>query len=286
MATPSIIAVLFAGAAMVATPSLAQSQQTDASPQESSGTQAPINDATSDNVADDLNARQQLEQTVTFTRTINGAVVSTDKRTIEFDENAPTGMSEGRLSPIKTAADNYDAETLTRNEALDEARLDFSLADLNRDGSLSIDEFSAYVLTPTAASTDGAAQNTNDARRDQVNEANSRTEQFLAALDAELASETRAETAELLFNDFIGEADAIERARNPKIRKPSKDDVRRIDARLFGVAYMKGFDRLDANEDGLLSGSELTDFRRHRNGFTALARDAARARETQSSDTQ
>lgn len=124
----------------------------DASAQNGSTSDAPAQDdraeekaaeepADSDNVAASLNAAQRLKQSYTLTRTVDGEVVERESREIAVDDDAPTRPTEAGVSALERLKADFDGETLTRREAVDAARLDFALADKNRDGVMSADEF-------------------------------------------------------------------------------------------------------------------------------------------------
>jgi hypothetical protein len=82
-----------------------------------------------DNMADDLNKRQQLKQAFTFTRTVNGEVVETDTRSITYSRNDPIRTTETTVSPFDALKAKFDSELLSRTEAFREAKLDFTAAD-------------------------------------------------------------------------------------------------------------------------------------------------------------
>ena len=94
-----------------------------------------------DESADLLNARQQLEQTFTLQRTIDGEVVESDKRTVTFSREQPYRETEAGATTKEQMKAAFDREVLTRKEAFEEARLDFTIADTNRDGAMTIAEF-------------------------------------------------------------------------------------------------------------------------------------------------
>ncbi len=98
-------------------------------------------DSDPDNAAASLNAQQQLQQSFTFTRTINGEVVETQTRTVIFDKSTPVQDTEAGASPVEKLKTSFDLEALTRTEAYEEAKLDFALADIDRDGALTSPEF-------------------------------------------------------------------------------------------------------------------------------------------------
>ena len=94
-----------------------------------------------DESADLLNAQQQLEQTFTLQRTIDGEVVESDKRTVTFSREQPYRETEAGATTKEQMKAAFDREVLTRKEAFEEARLDFTIADIDRDGAMTNAEF-------------------------------------------------------------------------------------------------------------------------------------------------
>ncbi|MEK7266603.1 MAG: hypothetical protein AAB227_10960 [Pseudomonadota bacterium] len=94
-----------------------------------------------DEMADLLNSQQQIKQDVTLTRSVNGQVVETKKETVVYSKDDPLRDSEAGLSPLEKLKEQFDSQALTRKEALEEAKLDFVVADLDRDDAVSADEF-------------------------------------------------------------------------------------------------------------------------------------------------
>ena len=189
-----------------------------------------------DNVADLLNSQQQLQQTFTLRRTINGAVVETDRRTVTYDRTAPSRETEAGGSTLDRLMSTFDGEVLTRTEAFEESKLDFTIADANRDGAMSVEEFSALVASwqETGARTVGAP-NAEIARQRQY-------DAFLAEISPETAK-TQSETfAKEKFMFLTGGAQSVSR----------KDYIRE---------YLLDFDAMDANKDTILKGNELHNFR-------------------------
>ncbi|MEM8936445.1 MAG: hypothetical protein AAGC77_08575 [Pseudomonadota bacterium] len=197
----------------------------------------------SDNAADLLNSRQQLQQSFTFTRTINGEVVETEKRTVTYTADDPYYETEAGQSTKQKLQDAFDKEVLTRTEAFEEAKLDFTIADVNRDGSMTAEEF--VKLNETWQ--DGQMRVT-DAPTDEI--ARQRQyDAFLDEIDASGAKERAAAAAKQKFNFLSGASEAMTR----------EDYIRE---------YLLDFDSMDENRDTLLRGAELMMFRALNRGET------------------
>ena len=69
-----------------------------------------------DNMADDLNKRQQLQQKFIFTRTVDGAVVETAEREVVYSRGDPVRTTESNQSAVDALAQKFDAEVLTKTE--------------------------------------------------------------------------------------------------------------------------------------------------------------------------
>ncbi len=178
-------------------------------------------DVNEDEMADVLNSMQQLQQTFTLKRTIDGEVTQTEKRTITYTDDAPIRASEAGLSPREQMMARFDNEVLTRTEAFEEAKLDFVVADVNRDGLMDADEFAGLVASwrEKGDLADGSGA---DAPGD-------------GAKDAEAA-------ARLKFAFMAGASSVL----------TQKDYIRE---------YLVDFDAMDANGDQFLKSEELADFR-------------------------
>jgi hypothetical protein len=188
----------------------------------------PINP---DEMAAYLNAQQKIKQSYTLTRTINGEVVETTQETVVFSPGDPVRSTEAGQSPLDSLKARFDAELLTRLEAFEEARLDFVVADVNRDGAVTAAEFVGLVRT----------WRENEARaRAQASSANDR-EAFLASLDPIDAAQADAD-AQRKFAAMAGAAAAL----------PSEAYLRE---------YLLDFDASDADRDTLLKAAELERFR-------------------------
>ena len=194
-------------------------------------------DSSADNMADLLNSQQQLQQTFTFRRTINGEVVETDQRTVIYDRNSPSRPTEAGISTLERLTSRFDAEVLTRTEAFDEAKLDFTIADTNQDDMMSIDEFSALV----ASWRDVDTRNVVDAPT-PVNKRQQQYDAFIAEISPETAKMKADKFANEKFLFLTGGMDSVAR----------KDYIRE---------YLLDFDAMDSNKDTILRGNELQKFR-------------------------
>ncbi|MEL7488185.1 MAG: hypothetical protein AAGJ87_13325, partial [Pseudomonadota bacterium] len=195
-----------------------------------------------DNSANKLNSLQQLQQTFTLKRTVNGEV-ETEQRTVTYSRDDPVRRSEAGETTVERLTASFDSEVLTRIEAFEEAKLDFVLADKNRDGALSEDEFAALVATwrdnekriakPT--SPEGVKQRELDA--------------FMDAIDPETAIAQADAAARRKFLFMAGAATLLKQ----------KDYI---------SEYLLDFDAMDANGDALLKREELVRFREAVRGET------------------
>ncbi|MEM8988213.1 MAG: hypothetical protein AAGC95_15970 [Pseudomonadota bacterium] len=197
-----------------------------------------------DNMADDLNARQELRQTFTLERTIDGEVVESAKRTVTYDRSIPFRETEAGQSALEMLKAAFDRELLTRTEAFEEAKLDFTAADVNRDGKMTRAEFATLVESWRGAS---AAPSDDD-----TEEASARKRQydaFLAEIDPDTAKTEFDAHADKKFSFMAGMSDTISR----------EDYVRE---------YLLDFDSMDTDKDNQLKGDELLRFRALNRGET------------------
>ncbi len=189
-----------------------------------------------DNVADMLNSRQQLQQTFTLKRTVNGELVETEQRTVTYERGAPYRETEAGKSTVERLKESFDGEALTRTEAFEEAKLDFVIADANRDGAMTAAEFANLVIT----------WRKNNAR-------------IAEAPSEEIAQQRK-------YDAFIAEIDPA------AMEKEASQDARRKFAFMAGAAealslqdyireQMLDFDSMDADNDRILQGDELMRFR-------------------------
>jgi len=189
-----------------------------------------------DEMADQLNGRQQLQQTVTLKRTINGEVVEREKRTITYKRGAPYRETEAGQSPLEALKTAFDGELLTRLEAFEEAKIDFTVADTDRNGLMTQEEFSALVESwRESGQPDDTAANREIARQRQY-------EAFLAEIDPAAAETPSDSPAVKKFKFMAGAADTVSRM----------DYIRE---------YLLDFDAMDADKDTLLKDVELVRFR-------------------------
>ena len=206
-------------------------------------TAAEIQETNPDEMADLLNSQQQLQQTFTLRRTINGEVVETEKRTVTYDRNTPyreTEAGETTVSRLKAA---FDGEALTRNEAFEEAKLDFTIADANRDGVMSIDEFSALAASWRESDARAAKAPNEEIARQREYDA------FLAEISPEAAQMQYEAFAREKFTFLTGGAETV--SRQAYIRE-----------------YLLDFDSMDADKDTVLQDEELLKFRALNRGET------------------
>ena len=196
-----------------------------------------------DEMADQLNARQQLQQTFTLERRINGEVVERSKRTVTYDRSMPYRETEAGQSTVESLKSAFDRELLTRAEALEEAQLDFTVADADRSGSITPSEYATLVKnwreneerTVSPRSAEEARQRKYDA--------------FISELDPDTAQAEIDAFAAKKFTALAGESEAINR-----------DDYIR--------GYLRAFDSMDEDGDTLLKGNELKRFRAANRGET------------------
>jgi hypothetical protein len=196
-----------------------------------------------DESADLLNSRQQLQQTFTLRRTINGEVVETEQRTVIFDPNRPYRETEASQTTVERLKAAFDGEVLTRIEALEEAKIDFTIADINRDNAMDVTEFSELV-----ASWRETDMRTVDAPNEKI--ARQREyDAFLAEISPETAKLQQDTNAKEKFLFLTGGAEQVTR----------KDYIRE---------YLLDFDSMDEDNDTILQGNELLRFRALSRGET------------------
>ena len=88
-----------------------------AAAQESEDDQAPPEDEeelSADEMADLLNSRQQLQQTFTLKRTINGKIVETKQKTVTLSPNAPYRPTEAGETTLQKVRAEFDSDCRTR----------------------------------------------------------------------------------------------------------------------------------------------------------------------------
>ena len=194
---------------------------------------APVNP---DEMADMLNSRQQLKQTYTLKRTINGEVVESEKRTVTFDRDTPYRETEAGATTVEALKAAFDGELLTRIEAFEEAKIDFTIADVDRNDIMTMEEFVNLVDNWRQNETRSADAPTEEIARQRQYDA------FLSEISAQ-AVESQSDTyARQKFAFMAGAAETV--SREVYIRE-----------------YLLDFDTMDANKDTLLRDDELMRFR-------------------------
>ncbi len=223
--TPAAFAVGAAsllGAAFVA-PAGAAAQTADESVET-----APEDDPANESLAAELTRRHQLKQSFTVKRTVNGEVVETSSETISLNRDRPTLPSEAGKTIEQRLKEAFDRRALTRPEAFEEGKLDFTIGDVDRDGRIDAAEFDRLLALlnsrePSAPGADSAGEETS-IRASFVNE--------LAPVDQRVS-----------FASFSGPEGAP------------------LDEKRFTLEFLKVFDAADTDADGVLQGEELTAFR-------------------------
>ncbi len=240
----NLATLLFSSATLAfAAPAFAQSETApapemaapaEAAPAEVAPAAAPaINE---DEMADYLNSQQQIKQDVTLTRSVDGKVVESRTETVVYSKDDPLRETEAGQTPLQQLQAEFDSQALTRKEAIEEARLDFIVADLDRNDSLSIDEFLFLIKGWEDAEISGIGR--------------SRFVDPFVHADAESAA---------------AEHEALARTRFTAIA----DGDNAISRREFARAVTTGFKTFDLNDDDLLQGDELIHFRAAARGETA-----------------
>ncbi len=189
-----------------------------------------------DEVADMLNSRQQLQQTFTLKRTIDGNVVETEKRTVTYSRNQPYRETEAGRTALQKLQAEFDGEVLTRTEAFEEAKLDFTIADADRDGAMTADEFITLVNSWRENDARQAEAPTQEVARQREFEA------FLLDVNPEAAREQNQAPIREKFAFMSGVSLTVSR----------EDYIRE---------YLLDFDAMDADKNTLLEGMELMRFR-------------------------
>ncbi len=196
-----------------------------------------------DEIADMLNSQQQLKQTFTLKRTINGNVVETEKRTVTFSRNQPYRETEAGQSALEAVKAAFDGELLTRVEAFEEAKIDFVIADVNRDGVMTSQEFAALVDSWRENDARQAVAPTKDVERQRQYEA------LLEEINPEAAEAQNEAYAKEKFAFLSGAAETVTR----------EDYIRE---------YLLDFDSMDTDKDTVLKDMELMRFRALNRGET------------------
>ncbi len=196
-----------------------------------------------DNMADMLNSRQQLQQTFTLKRTVNGEVIETDKRTVTYDRSDPYRETEAGKTTVEQLREKFDGEALTRTEAFEEAKLDFVIADIDRNGRMTAQEFARLVDSWRETHTRQAEAPTEEIARQRKYDA------FLEEIDPDTAEQQTEAFALQKFAFMAGAAETLS----------LQDYIRE---------QMLDFDSMDADKDTILNGEELMRFRALNRGET------------------
>jgi hypothetical protein len=189
-----------------------------------------------DDVADMLNSSQQLQQTFTLKRTIDGTVVETEKRTVTYSRGQPYRETEAGRTALQKLQAEFDGEVLTRTEAFEEAKLDFTIADTDRNDEMTADEFIALVNSWRENEARQAEAPTQEVARQREFEA------FLLDVNPEAAREQNQTHVREKFAFMSGASPTVTR----------EDYIRE---------YLLDFDAMDTDKDTLLKAMELMRFR-------------------------
>lgn len=189
-----------------------------------------------DESADDLNSQQQLQQSFTLKRSIDGELVQSEKRTITYSRDDPFRKTEAQDSVSEQLLAAFDGEVLTRTEAFEEARLDFTIADKDRDEVLTEQEFTDLVVSWQGNEKRDVDAPTKTISRQRQYDA------FLSEITDNEADTTSNYNAQQKFAFLAGEMTSITR----------KEYIRE---------YLLEFDSMDVNRNALLEGEELLRFR-------------------------
>ena len=196
-----------------------------------------------DDMADMLNSQQQLQQTFVLERRVNGQVVETEKRTVTYDRSMPYRETEAGKSALESLKEKFDGELLTRVEAFEEAKLDFTIADVDRNGLLTEQEFADLVDSWRENETRQAEAPTKEIARQRQYEA------FLIEIDPDAGELQNEAFAKEKFKFMSGAQEFMSR----------EDYIRE---------YLLDFDSMDADKNSLLKDAELMRFRALNRGET------------------
>lgn len=219
---------------------LAQGSDEEAAPAENT---EESDEPNADEIADQLNSQQQLQQTFTLKRTINGEIVETKKTTVTLAPGDPYRPTEAGQTTLQQVQAAFDSEVLTRVEAFEEAKLDFTIADADRDGRMTAEEFANLVNSWRETGARDADAPSEEIARERQYQA------LLEAIDPEAAEKETASYAKAKFSFISGAQESI--AREDYIRE-----------------YLLDFDTMDSDDDTLLKGDELMRFRAANRGET------------------
>lgn len=224
-----LIIASFAAAALAASASAQETPQpteTAAPATEAAPVEAAPAEPNPDESADSLNAQQKLEQSYTLTRTVDGKVVETTQKKVVYSKDDPVRDTEAGLSPIERLKAELDAASLTRSEAVADTRLDFTIADKDRNGRVTADEYAGLVREWLNADDAGAA---------------AATAEPVALLEA-ADTAPALDAAKAKFAAFAGT--------DPDVGK-----------RGYTRFVIREFDAADADRNRVLEGAELAGFR-------------------------
>ncbi len=196
-----------------------------------------------DEMADQLNSSQQLKQTITLRRTVDGKVVETDQRTVTYDRNTPYRETEAGKTTLERLKDSFDGEALTRTEAFEEAKLDFAVADADHDGKMTAEEFARLVDSWRQNEARQAEAPSQEIARQRQYDA------FIEEIDPATAQAQTESFAKQKFAFMAGAAEAMS----------LQDYIRE---------YLLDFDSMDEDDDMVLSDAELMRFRAINRGET------------------
>lgn len=238
----ALVSVMFVGSALAQEGQPSEAQALAETQEEEDNTSTFGETAVDeDDMADLLNSRQQIQQTVTFTREIDGEVVETVKETITYSEDDPIQSTEAGASIIEQMKEKFDRAALTRNEAFEEAKLDFVVADVNRDKMITADEFVALVAKWRSEDEGGLLA-------DELYEISIGDDgEIVRTTDAETVDVGTFSPAQQKFSFMSGMTDVMSQ----------QDYIRE---------YLTDFDAFDANGDSYLQGEELEGFRKANRG--------------------
>ena len=200
-------------------------------------------EVSADDMADTLNSMQQLQQTVTLKRTVNGEVIETEKRTVTYSRDEPYRETEAGRTTIERLKAAFDGEALTRTEAFEEAKIDFVIADADRNELITAMEFTTLVENWRKNKTRAATA---------PNEDNSRQRQYDAFLEEIDPESSALQTKDYAYQKFAFMAGAA-------VAMSLTDYIRE---------YLLDFDSMDTDKDMILTGDELMRFRALNRGET------------------
>lgn len=222
-----VVSAMIAAAALGVLGPVAAQQDETADTQQS-GETAPDEDPANENLANELTKRHTLRQEFTIKRIVDGEVVETTERSVAIDGSRPSLPTEAGQSIEAQLKESFDQELLTRTEALSEAKLDFALGDIDRDGLLSKQEFTRLIDLLQQAGGEETGRETSGG-------SDTEWRSFVDELDDPATP--------ISFEDFAGSEDAL------------------LDEKQFTLGFLHQFDETDLDGDGLLAAEELARFR-------------------------